>query len=339
MSPATAARLLRLYPAQWRLRYGAEFAALLEEYPLSLRTLFNVTSLALEAHMDALGSTEHRGGALAGRMWCAWMLAVAAGMALYGVVDDSPFVNAMHGNLFLRLCWQGLEAGSLIAAAALALGGVPLVWSAIRYAVHAHRRDILLRLALPCVAALVLIGWVAAVLAWTGGHWGASPWAVTASQPDWPAAGFRWITGSISACLLVLAAAATAASIRQALRRSEFRELCVALRGIKPGTESGAKPGTESRPEYRTELRMNPLRFAAWLAPAAVAGFVLMFVTVALWGIGASQIASQALHAHYGPLGLTSFATWLGSLVLFGYAAWLSISVAKQSRTLRQNCG
>jgi hypothetical protein len=281
MSPAAATRLLRLYPAPWRNRYGTEFAALLERYPLSLRTLFNLASLALEAHMDALGSTKNRGGALAGRMWCAWMVAVAAGLALYGVVDDSPFVNAMHGNLFLRLCWQGLEAGSLLAAAALALGGIPLLWSAIRYAAHAHRRDILLRLALPCVAALVLIGWVAAVLAWTGGHWGASPWAVTASQPDWSAAGLRWITGSVSACLLVLAVAATAASISQALRRSEFHDLRVALPGIK----SGAAPGAESRPE----LRMKPLRFAAWLAPSAVAGFVLMFVTVALWGIGASR--------------------------------------------------
>jgi hypothetical protein len=319
MSPATAARLLRLYPAQWRNRYGAEFAALLEDHPFSLRTLLNVLSLALEAHMNALGSTEQRGGALAGRMWCAWMLAVAAGIALYGVVDDSPFVSAMHGNLFLRSCWQGLEVGSLIAAAALALGGIPLVWSAIRYAVEVHRRDILIRLALPLVAAFLLVGWVAAVVAWTGGHLGPSPWAVAASQPDWPAAGFRWITGSVSAFLMVLLFAGTAACISQALQRSEFRELCLALPG--------------------TELRLDPMQFAAWLAPCAVAGFAVMFVTVALWGIGASRIAADALHAHFGPLGLTSFATWLGSLVLFGYATWLSVSAAKQSRTLRQSCG
>jgi hypothetical protein len=319
MSPAAAARLLRLYPAQWRNRYGAEFAALLEDHPFSLRTLFNVLSLALEAHVDALGSTEQRGGALAGRMWCAWMLAVAGGIALYGVVDDSPLVSAMHGNLFLRICWQGLEAGSLIAAGALALGGIPLVWSAIRYAAKVHRRDILIRLVLPLVAALLLGGWVAAVVAWTGGHWAPSPWAVTASQPDWPPAGFRWITGSVSAFLLVLLLAGSTACISQALKRSEFRELRVVLAG--------------------TELRMHPLRFAAWLAPCAVAGFAVMFLTVALWGIGASRIASEALHAHFGPLGLTSFATWLGSLVLFGYATWLSVSAAKQSRTLRQSCG
>lgn len=317
MSPTTAARLLRLYPAQWRNRYGVEFSALLEDHAFSLRTLFNVLSLALEAHMDAPVSQDHRGGALAGRMWCAWMLAVAAGLALYGVVDDSPFVNAMRGDLFFRICWQGLEIGSLIAAAALALGGIPLAWSAIRYAVQVHRRDILIRLALPSLAALLLIGWVAAVLAWTGGHWAPSPWAVTASQPDWPAAGFRWITGSVSVFLLVLFFAAAAACVSQALRRSEFRELRVKL------------PGTETC--------MDPLRFAAWLAPWAVAGFTVMFVAVALWGIGASRIASEALHAHFGPLGLTSFATWLGSLVLFGYAAWLSISAAKQSRALRRS--
>jgi hypothetical protein len=247
------------------------------------------------------------------------MLAVAAGIALYGAVDDSAFMNAMQGNLFFRICWQGLEVGSLIAAAALALGGIPLVWSAIHYAVRAHRRDILMRLALPWIAAFFLIGWIAAVVAWTGGQWAASPWAVTASQTGWPAPGFRWISGSVSAFLLVLLFAGTAAGISQALRRSEFRELRIALPGA--------------------ELHIDPLRFAAWLAPFAVAGFAMMFVTAALWGISASRIASEALHAHYGPLGLTSFATWVGSLVLFGCAMWLSVSAAKQSRVVRESHG
>jgi hypothetical protein len=65
----------------------------------------------------------------------------------------------------------------------------------------------------------------------------------------------------------------------------------------------------------------------------------MMFVTAALWGISASRIASEALHAHYGPLGLTSFATWVGSLVLFGCAMWLSVSAAKQSRVVRESHG
>jgi hypothetical protein len=64
MSPITAARLLRLYPAQWRDRYGVEFSALLEDHAFSLRTLFNVASLALEAHMDAPGSNEESFGRL-----------------------------------------------------------------------------------------------------------------------------------------------------------------------------------------------------------------------------------------------------------------------------------
>jgi hypothetical protein len=123
----------------------------------------------------------------------------------------------------------------------------------------------------------------------------------------------------VSAFLLVLLFAGTAAAISQALGRSEFRELRIALPGA--------------------EFQIDPLRFAAWVAPCAVAGFAVMFVTVALWGISASRIASEALHAHYGPLGLTSFATWLGSLVLFGSATWLSVSTAKQSRVLRQSRG
>lgn len=42
--------LVRLYPRAWRERYGPEFMALLEEQPLTLRSVLDIVRGALDAH-------------------------------------------------------------------------------------------------------------------------------------------------------------------------------------------------------------------------------------------------------------------------------------------------
>lgn len=44
--------LVRLYPADWRARYGDEFLDLLESRPLNLRSVADVVFGALDAHLD-----------------------------------------------------------------------------------------------------------------------------------------------------------------------------------------------------------------------------------------------------------------------------------------------
>jgi hypothetical protein len=314
MTPAAASRLLRLYPAAWRQRYGDEFAALLEDHAFSFRTLLDVLWSAAEARLDPPDPGQREPAALGAWMWWAWMLALAAGMVLYGMVDDSP-LSAPHAGSLLQGSWLGIEMGATLAGAAILLAGLPLAWSLLRYAVSAGRRDLLLRLAFPFAAALAFAGWVTAVVVWTGGHWGASPWAVAFFRPDWPAAGFRWTTASISAGLLVLGLAGSAVSVAQAMRRSDFPALRV------------------SGPGARVELQ--PLRFAAALAPWAAAGMLLMLVSAASWGLAAIRHATTAFQASSGPLGLGAFATWLLSLMLFAAAAALSARSAWRARSLR----
>jgi hypothetical protein len=45
-------RLLRLYPAEWRARYGEEFEALLEQQRVSLGTVLDVLAGALDSHLE-----------------------------------------------------------------------------------------------------------------------------------------------------------------------------------------------------------------------------------------------------------------------------------------------
>jgi hypothetical protein len=315
MRPASAARLLRLYPAGWRARYGEEFAALLEEHPSSFKTLLDVLRSAVEAHMNPLDSNSRQPAALGAWVWCAWMLAMAAGMNLCGMVDDSPLVAAMNGSWLLAGSWSGIEIGSVLAGAAILLAGLPLAWSVLHYALQARRRDVLFRLAFPLAATLVFATWVAAVSLWTGGHWGASPWAEAFSRPDWAAVTFRWPTGVISAALLLLWFGGSAVSITQAMRRSEFPALRISLPGAR--------------------VELQPLRFAAPLAKWAAGGIALMLISVTLWGLAASRQAAAAFHASRGPLGLSAPATWLLSLLLFGAAALFSVRAAWRARALR----
>lgn len=53
MKPTTVRRLLRLYPRQWRQRYGDEFAALLEGHPGRTKTVLDVIAGAIAARTRA----------------------------------------------------------------------------------------------------------------------------------------------------------------------------------------------------------------------------------------------------------------------------------------------
>ena len=46
--PLTSARLLRLYPGLWRLRYGPEFLALLESAPITRTVVWDVARSAVQ---------------------------------------------------------------------------------------------------------------------------------------------------------------------------------------------------------------------------------------------------------------------------------------------------
>src|ERR1700761_4485322 len=120
------------------------------------------------------------------------------------MVDDSPLLAAMDHSSIFAASWMVIEAGCGLAVAAIVIAGLPLAWSIGLCAVRERRRGVYLRLAIPLISAFVPVAWMASVLILTRGPWAASPWAVGLSRADWPSEYVRWITGSISAVLLVL---------------------------------------------------------------------------------------------------------------------------------------
>jgi hypothetical protein len=312
MKSRTAARLVCLYPRCWRRRYEKEFVALLEEHPLSLRTFANVLWSAGEAHVQDAISHQRNQGTIVGSVWSAWMIAVIAGLILYGLVDDSPLLAAMNHSAIFAASWKLIEAGCLLAVSAIVIAGVPLASSIGLYAVREGRRSIYLRLAVPFISIFALIAWMAAVLVFTGGHWAASPWAVAFSRPDWPSESVRWITGSISAVLLLLGCFASAVSISQVLRRGQLPDLRIAVAGV--------------------DVRVNPLSFAAALTTWAAGGIFVMLMGVVVWGSIAARL--MVFRSSSGPLGLSGLASWILSTVILGFAVAVSIKAAWRSLAL-----
>jgi hypothetical protein len=82
--------LVRLYPAAWRARYGAEFEALLVERPPSARDVFDIALSALDARLaPQLQSAVERQGA-------GWGVRLAGGAAIAGGLAWSvTFMAAM----------------------------------------------------------------------------------------------------------------------------------------------------------------------------------------------------------------------------------------------------
>jgi hypothetical protein len=314
MTSRTAARLVRLYPRCWRTRYGEEFAALLEQHPFSFKTFANVLWSAGEAHMRPAISHERNQGIVVGSVWSAWMIAVIAGLILYGMVDDSPLLAAMDQSSIFAASWKVIQTGCVLAVSAILIAGLPLAWSIGLYAVRERRRGVYLRLASPFISAFALVAWMATVLICTGGHWAASPWAVAFSRPDWPSDSVRWITGSISALVLVLGCIASAASVSQVLRDSRFPDLRIAFSGVN--------------------VQVNPLSFATALAPWAAAGIFVMLAGAVVWGCIASHLSAIAFRSLSGPLGLSGWVSWILSTIILGFAAAISAQAAWRSRAL-----
>ncbi len=314
MNARVAQILTCLYPAAWRLRYGEEFQVFLEANPFTLRAVLNVIGWALYQRVSSFG--EHKMNKLQHSLVLivyAYLAAVAGSVNLFWTVDDTPLVDAMHAHAALSSSWALIAACSLLALAALIAAGLPIYLAMIRFTYTARRRDIFILLAFPLCAGAVLLIWIVAALAWTGGHWAPLPWAVTGdwtAPSGWPPLNVRWVLGSITLVLLTAGLVGSGISFKQAIRRCEFPEQRFDLFGQTWAI----------RPLY---LARVPVLFVA-------GSIVVMALGVAGWGVLADKYAAIAFHARFGGLLNTStFVSWIISVTLFAAAAAMALRSAR----------
>ncbi|MGN6867635.1 MAG: hypothetical protein ACTHMY_04435 [Solirubrobacteraceae bacterium] len=212
-----ARQMLRLYPLAYQRRYGDEMRALLEDQPALARTVFDLLKGAARAHLrpadapaGAVEAADRVRASTSGVLLC-WVFFAAAGFGYAKTTEDQPFSVAGHIHPLLRDAHVAVQAVALIASAAVVLGALPLILSALGQA----RRDPSLRrtVALPFLPILAFGVLTAVVIALAHNSAGGSGIAVV-----WGVAALACGTTCVLACRAALfSTPASATRLRAAL--------------------------------------------------------------------------------------------------------------------------
>ncbi len=201
-------------------------------------------------------------------VFCAYIGFVVAGLYLYGMVDDSPFIRLMETHAELAASWYVLAGGSAVALLAVVIGGLPIGLGVVRYALARNKRYLLL-LAVPVIAFVVLLATSILVFLIFGGV--PYPQSNGYNPPVAPGALLAF------AVLFVLAAAASTAAVCIAVIRSEVGEQTFRLPGIT--------------------ITVEPFAFGFLPAAIATLAMALMLASTVAWGLIARSEEPQVFNA------------------------------------------
>lgn len=288
-SSRAVSALLRLYPADWRERYGDEVAALLADRPLSLRTGLDLVRGAWDAHSN-LSDLIGRWSAMTSRLrstavttFTAWVAFCVAAGALSKVVEDPAFTRAAHSHHSLEVSYGLVQGALAVALLAVLVGGLPLAWVALRQA-WAHRDTVTGRLLLvPIVATASVVAYVLVATRVAG----------PTPPPVHSAANIAVFTGLVAlggACTV-----ATVAAIRVAAHRAELPLTLLRLAGwAAVVTAAAISAGVAALAGYGWALRADePTLFRSANGILATPLPVSVLVILAV-GLVAAQTADRA---------------------------------------------
>jgi hypothetical protein len=288
--PAARTWLLRLYPMAWRSRYGEEFAALLDDYPLTPFALLDVCLGALDAHIapqDATGRilrALHQPRRSAITVFCAYIAFVIAGLSYNQMIeDDLPALDTSHPAI--AAAYHVILYGSAVALLAVLAGGLPIALAVARRALVVRRKDILLLFAVPplSLAVWLMWGWINLnVIAPSNGHH-----AVPAVHH--PPSNLLFVSWFAA---FGLAALASTAAVSIAVSRCE----------------------------------VAPRLFRRALAPAALATLLMLIMLsgAVAWGLFVRAEMPDYLERTAGPLGETVYVAWLSQVAVMALATLIA---------------
>jgi hypothetical protein len=271
--------LLRLYPMTWRVRYGEEFAAVLEVCPLRLTTLMDVLLGALDAHINPQDTSGrimqmiNRPRRSAIVVFWAYIAFVLAGLNYFTSTEDD-LNRLMHGRADIAAAYFVIEAGAALALLAVLVGGVPLALAALRRAWEQKRWDIPLLLAVPPVALAIWLGWTL-IIALVIARRGPPPTGVD------PRAGLVFLSWG---GLFVLAAIASTSAVSIAMSRSE----------VSP----------------------HLFRVALWPALAATVCMAIVLAAVVMWGLAVRTDVPSYFNTPDTPFRVAYALTWFADVAV-----------------------
>jgi hypothetical protein len=303
MTRQRARRLVALYPAAWRARYGAEFAIFLEDRPSSIGAILDVIAWALVEHVRNICGPviEERQRSLI-LMTYASLAAFAAGINFYWTVDDTAFVEVMRSRWALLGSFHFVAAGSVLALLAVVVAAGRVLFQMLRGAAEQRRVAVLARATAPLAIGSVLLTWLFSAAVWSEHRWGAAwvptPWDIGGdwiAPAGWPPAGTRMTLGAISCALLIVGLIMSGTFVAQAIRRTDLSRI--------------------------GRLWLQGISFVLTVSVIA------MSAGVAVWGWAAEHYAPEVFHARDGGVFyLTNVSSWALSAALFLVSATLALS-------------
>ncbi len=216
-------------------------------------------------------------------VFCAYIGFVVAGLALYGLVDDSPFIPLMNSHPALLPAWLAIEGGAGLSALAVGVGGLPVALTVLRRAFTTHRRDLLL-LAVPPVAFGLLVVVAAGIIVFTD--------AGVTGQPGGPTG----LAAVSFAGLFIGATAASAFAVAVVVLRSPTEEQTFRVPGLT--------------------VHVEPYRFALILAVITTLAMAGMLIATLAWGVLARAASAQVFNSPGFIGGPNSGVTYLGIVLL-----------------------
>jgi hypothetical protein len=211
-----AGRLVRLYPRAWRERYEEEFVAMLEQGPVTIKDLFDVVFGAVDAWLrpqvvyeGRLVMVSRMRGSVLAVLW-AWVGLVVAGVGFRKMTEYDDFVRAARDSALVGVAFDTVVVGAVVALAAVAVGGAPVAFAALRKALAERRKDVLL-LCMPLIFGAGFVGYILVLM-----------------KVIYPALGRVAVHGTVNVALFLslvgafsLAALASAWAVTAAVRRVE----------------------------------------------------------------------------------------------------------------------
>lgn len=168
--------LLQLYPQAYRARYGEELRAVLEQYPVTPATLFDLLLSALDAHLRPEGLLPSPSSRMRGTVSAAlilWVALIVVGSGFAKTTEDFPFRAAEAAHPLLGGARIAVAVLALAGAAVVLVAGAPLAVSILRQAWYDRSQSLRLAVVAPLVAlACLLVATGVLILIARNGHGG-----------------------------------------------------------------------------------------------------------------------------------------------------------------------
>jgi hypothetical protein len=293
--------LLRLYPRPWRERYEEEFLDLLEAYPLSLWTIWDVCLWAIDAHLHLETVTGrmiphmNRLRTTSVIVFCAYLAIVVAGLALGKMLEYDDFTHLMQHNPLVGASYWTLYAGAFTALLAVLVAGLPIAFAAARSAIVTKRWRLLALFVVPPLSLALWIGAGALTVRLTPGNFVSKPLLL------------RLMVGGVFAGGFGLAAIASAAAISIVVIRSEVSE--------------------------------KLFRFARIPALITTLAMLVMAGATLVWGLAASAADPTLFTEDDGLLASNTTVSWLLILALMAMATGVAIAALIRGNRPRAGVG